>query len=255
MQSASVKKLLKDKRQDLREWRDQIKNTVMVCGFIIFPLLIVIPVLILQPVLEPIIGPAETWFDFKGIVLGSPYGVIIMLLMVTLCIIGPLWLAPMWIDRCWSRQYKRIFKLLNETDLAQMLLDDSALVPLWVTLERQPLLQMVASRRPETIDHRIEVASDYWRAMLMIAGGRQRSLGRAVFWGNATRLINDIAPIIYNTCVSLIILVVLAPLIIFVLPLWITVLGLTILQQACQAAMLDYFINQTPNPLIENDID
>ena len=255
MQTESYNQRLDAKRGELAEWRDRIVTTAMLCGFLFFPLLVITPVLILAPVLEPLAGPVETWFDFNGNAIGSSFGVILTLVLIVFTVAGPLWLAPMLINSYWKRHYSWIFSKLRDSTLPLLIMDDAALTPLWSALAEPPLLRLTATQRPKSLDQRIELASDYWRALSVIASSRHAGLKRAIFWGNATRMIDDVSPLIYNACVSTIVIAVLAPLFFFFMPLWIGVLVLTIQQQSAQAAMVDFFLNEAPSPLIDSGVE
>jgi len=248
----AVKELLSVKRNELQEWKENISNSVLICSFIIIPLVLFTPLLLLQDVLEPHLGPMEGWLETGANPLGMSTGIVMITVIAIATLVGPIWLVPMLLDRLWQRQYDRILSLMRETSLPVLIVDDTALAPLWSALEEQPLLRLVASQRPKSIDQRIEFTSDYWRAVIVVLKGRNRLLKLAIFWGNATRLVDDIAPIVYNGCVSMILLVFTAPFMLLVAPIWAGGIFLCTQQQACQAAMVDYFLDHATEPVEED---
>jgi len=62
-----------------------------------------------------------------------------------------------------------------------------------------------------------------------------------VAWGNLERLLDDIAPLIFNSCAGIIVMAFSGPFVIFVAPFWVLLIGWSVQQQAVQAALLDFF--------------
>ena len=249
----SIKDLLKRKKDELNEWRESITGTAIICSFVIIPLLVITPIFAFSKPLEASFGPMEGWLKSGAHPMGMSIGVTMVTIIAILTLVGPIFLVPMGIDLFWKLQQRRISRILHDTDLPVLIIDDTALAPLWNTLAEQPLLRLVASQRPRSIDQRIEFCSDYWRAVLAVQRGQHKRLKLEIFWGNATRLIDDTAPLVYNGCVSLILLTFLAPFMLVVGPLWAFGIYLCIQQQACQAAMVDYFIDNPTLPGSKND--
>jgi len=238
----SAKDELASNRAEVDSWREDIEGSGMLVSFFLVPAFVALPaILILGPFLEPYLGPAGDWLKEGSHWLGKTIATVMIILMVIGIIAVPGWLIPLWMEKWWKRNYDLAQRMLEEHDLALLLLSEAFTERIFDYLNRSRWQKISATRRPQTLVQKIEFASDYWRALYWIARERERGLGRQVAWGNFVRLLDDIAPLVFNGCAGILVMAFSGPFVIFVAPLWVLLIGWSTQQQAVQAALLDFF--------------
>jgi len=246
----AIREQLAAQRLGVASWRENIHGAAILGGFVVVPLLVMMPLVYLDPWLEPLIGNPGEWFD-GGSFRNNFFATIMVIVLLVTVVGGPLWALPALIDWWWKRQYERTWQLLKHSGLALLVVSDAGLSRIEELQDRVPWLKVGATGEPLTLSQRIEYASDYWRAFFALARQQPERLRAALRWGNACRLLDDLTPLLFNGCTAMIFLAVSLPVMPLVLPAYVILLGLAIEQQAVQAALLDHFSEEGHQPIVD----
>ena len=204
----------------------------------------------------------QTWFFLYGLILFLVLGAVLLVVMTALygsdaepggltlglMLLGAVTLVVVILiatERCWQRQYRLVWRYLQYTSLAALVIDETVWDEVLAQARGNIALKASGLDRPRTLEELLELAADYWRYILAVAGGRdaatrQRMLG----WDNGTRVYNNIVNSLCNGCLAYILLVALSTLLVVLFPLMYMALHFYIKQHAAKSALIDYFVDR-----------
>ncbi len=146
--------------------------------------------------------------------------------------------------RSWHRQYTLTWRYLTFTSLPSLVIDEAVWDGVLAQARGNIALKATGLSRPRSLDELLELAGDYWRYILAVAGGKDaKARQRALAWDNGTRLYNNLVNSLADSCASYIILVALSSVLVIAFPLLYVALHFYIEQHAAKSAYVDYFLD------------
>lgn len=236
---------LKSQRAELNDWKDYMLSSALLTAFLYAPLVVILPFLLwINPMLEPYLGDAGGWLESGAHPLGTTLAIIIIVVTVGSVLVVPIWIVPSVFEAWWKRYERRTRKLLRETTLPALVTGREGFISVSQVTGDRPLLRLTFSREPRNLHERFEFASDYWRALFVVAGGKYKKLPNAVRMSNLLRKLDGCTMWFANGCIAIFVLSITLPLWFITLPVYLFSIGLSTQQQAIQAALLDYLIDE-----------
>lgn len=148
-------------------------------------------------------------------------------------------------ERSWQRRYRLAWRYLKYTSLPSLVIDESVWDAVLAQSRGNIALKSTGLSQPRRLEELLELAADYWRYGLAVAGGRDEAARRrALRWDNGTRVYNNLVNGLANSCASYVILIALSSLLIVLFPLLYIALHFYIQQHAAKSAFVDYFLDQ-----------
>jgi len=240
----AIREILKKKRDEIKSQYTDVESSLLLVGIVLG--VILVPVIVIVPMASP-------WGRALGLMEtqpGTTIGIILMVISVLVGMALPFFVVSRWMKAWWNRNERRAWSWLRYSDLPLRIAQEGQWERIFSVLDANPWMKLTGTRRPQSLDEQIELASDYSWAQVALIRNQPRRLFWAVWWGSATRLADDFAVWMFGSCGTFGCLM-LGGMILFIvgLPLWVPWVMLYLKRQAWQSAILTYFMDGRPQGL------